>query len=281
MKRAVLLRFHRRLPVCRNRIGLLRLFNPSLSIFGLYGGPAAKETSFRRGLGDIDHFYSVAGQSSEWKWRHGDLAVRQWYREAGRSLAFDVLHVVEWDLLFLDSLANIFRDVPADSLGLAGLVPLRSLGDGWSWTSREPFKSEWEKLLRYGREELGFAGEPMACIAGGAVLPRGFLEKYAAREVPEWGNDELRMPLFGAALGHEPVDTGFYRWNDPSLLPYFNIEIEEIREDAIRMELARDGGRRVFHPCRRIFCPMQRCGGLYNAALAASALFRRLMGKGS
>ena len=78
---AVLFWFYRDLPVCRNRLDLLRRDNPDASIFGLYGGDPLDAERFRLALEpDLDDFWAFDQPvSSKWKWLNGDLMLAAWY----------------------------------------------------------------------------------------------------------------------------------------------------------------------------------------------------------
>lgn len=266
MKRIVLFRFHENSSVCRNRIQLLRLFNPDVRIFGLYGGDEGNFYKFRNKLGkELDHIYCVTGVSDEWKWKNSDLAVRRWFMDYGKQLSFDMLHVIEWDMLFFNSISEIYKHIPEDGIGLSGLILLKEIEHVWSWTSREPFRSEWNKLLSYARGTFNYMAEPYACIAGGACLSKEFLKEYARTDIPELCNDELRLPLFAQILGINIYDTGLYKWYDKNEEDFFNVEVREIKSATIKNELRRPSGRRIFHPYRKIFCHLIDCNRWYNA----------------
>src|SRR5437773_9964385 len=122
MKRLVLFRFHQNRVVCQNRLDLIKRYNPAVEIHGLYGGDESIYPSVRRAIGnEFSSLFCLRGKTAHWKWLNGDLALREWYQAVGRRLAFDVLHLVEWDLVLLDSLDNIYGLVPADAAGITGL----------------------------------------------------------------------------------------------------------------------------------------------------------------
>ena len=92
----------------------------------------------------------------------------------------------------------------------------------------------------------------MACLGPGYCLPRAFLAASEALDVPDLCHDELRLPLIAQLLGFPLFDTGFYpKWWDPEVEECFRADGAEIETAAIEREMARLGGRRVFHPCRR------------------------------
>jgi hypothetical protein len=77
MRLAALFWFYADFDVCENRLRLLRLFNPGLPIYGLYGGSAEDVEEARRRLGPLlDDFYAYGGaEPAAWKWRHGDRVI--------------------------------------------------------------------------------------------------------------------------------------------------------------------------------------------------------------
>lgn len=265
-ERAVLLRVHQYPSVCRNRAHLLKLFNPALPIHVLYGGPAGGREAMERALeGWADSFTVLEGASPSWCWKNGDLAVRRWYDETGRSHAFDVLHIIEWDMLFLNPLSDIYEPVPPEAVGLSGIVPLAKIDKNWIWTTREPYRTEHEGLVAWVKSRHADAAPLLACIAGGACFPRAFLEAYAAAEVPEMGNDELRMPLFARLLGFPICDTGIYSWEEKGQEKLFRLGSLSVRSANILGELGRPGGRRVFHPYRMTFGAVAARDRLFDA----------------
>lgn len=254
MKRLVLLRFHGDLPVCRNRAELLRLFNPDGVICGLFGGDERELPAVRRRLdGAFASIRAIPGRTPRWKWQHGDLAVAAWFREHGREFPFDVLHVLEWDLLLLDSLDRLHRGVPAGAVGLTQLRPLREVEASWGWTTREGKREQWDQLLGHVRARYGYRDEPWACKAAGACLPRAFLEAYAAEEVPELGNDELRLPLYAQCLGFPVVDSGLVDAGLPDAAGLFRLDDVAVPAAEIRRQAQMPGGARVFHPYRQVY----------------------------
>lgn len=255
MKRIALFQFHRDWDICANRLQLLRAFNPGVEVYGLFGGEEESLEGAKGALGgDLAAVYYLRDRDSRWKWQNTDLAVREWFRDFGHRVDFDVAHVLQWDLLFFDSLASAYRAVPHDALGLTGITTVEAIADRWHWTLNEPHKTELVRLLEFVKAGYGYERPPRACLGPGYCLPRRFLEKYAEADVPELGHDELRLPLFGEILGCEIRDTGFYpRWFDAEDDRLFNANGDEIEDALIRRELARSGGRRVFHPFRKVF----------------------------
>jgi hypothetical protein len=255
VRRIVLFRFHQNQAVCRNRLDLLRRHNPGTPLYGLYGGDETLFPRVAQSIGqEFSHLYCLSGKTAAWKWLHGDLAVREWHRAVGRELEFDMLHVVEWDLLLLDSLDRLYGGVLRSGIGVTALVPLRQIADRWGWTQTPRWVAQWEKLLAYSRAKFGHAAEPQASLGPGLCLPKEFLDLYANCDVPPLCHDEVRLPLFAQNLGFKLYDTNFYRgWFDEQEEAYFNCTNKEIGLGVIRAELGDPAGRRAFHPYRQVY----------------------------
>lgn len=111
-----------------------------------------------------------------------------------------------------------------------------------------------ERLFTIARTRFGYRGTPQACLGPGYALPRRFLDRHAAIDVPESGHDETRLPLFAQIFGVPLADTDFYpTWFDARGERLFNATDDEITVGAVEAELRRPGGRRAFHPCREAF----------------------------
>jgi hypothetical protein len=270
MKRIVLFRFHGNYDVCKNKIDLLHRFNGNIPIYGLFGGEDIEQA--KNSLdGYLEHVFkpTIPVQSwvhtqqamdtwqrdmkkpidnGVWYWLHSDLAARQWYKEIGHAIDFDVAHIVEWDLLLLDSLEKLYSH--SSALALSGLIPLKVVEAEWYWTSHEPWKAQWHTLLRWAKEQ-GYKAEPYSCLGPGAALPREFLDRYANMRIPELCHDELRLPLFGQLFNTLIVDTGFMQRTEPHDEKYFNCMGDPITAQALAE--GEQNGRKVFHPYRVIY----------------------------
>jgi hypothetical protein len=52
---------------------------------------------------------------------------------------------------------------------------------------------------------------PLGMIGPGTSLPRSFLEEIKDIEIPDFSNDELRIPMLAQVKGFKMVDSGFFR----------------------------------------------------------------------
>ena len=256
MKRLILFRFHKGPIVSKNRLELLRAFNPGIDIFGLYGGEEGNFRDIAKALSQhLVHAYCISGKSQEWKWKHSDLAIRLWYKEYGYRLSFDMLHIVEWDLLLFSSIRQLYGHIPKNGVGLTALTPLENVKSRWGWTYLlEAHKGEWSELLELVTHKFHYDQKPYASLGPGVCLPREFLEEYGSIDIPELCHDEVRLPLFAQILGFRLCDTGFNKkWFDEAEMKVFNCQNQEIETSIIREELSKPSGRRVVHPYRSVF----------------------------
>ncbi|MFB6216238.1 MAG: hypothetical protein ABEJ72_04615 [Candidatus Aenigmatarchaeota archaeon] len=200
----------------------------------------------------MEHIHVIEDKDKDWKWKNGDLAVRHWFKNRGKDISFDMLNIVEWDLLLTEPLDRLYDTVSQNQLGLTGLKPIEEAEEyGWDWVADQPYSGEWEELKNYVEQETGFARSSYGCIFPGACVPREFLERFAEIEVPELCNDEVRVPLFAEALGFDLEDTGFFpEWGDKHEYQYFNAIGNNIALERIEEELGKENGRRAFHPAR-------------------------------
>ena len=250
MRRIILFRYHHKFERNRELLKFMKYLNPGIEIYGLYGGPSEKLSEANDILGDVMTYnYLITGKDSTWKWKHSDMAYQLWYRDYGHKVDFDIMHSVEWDLLYFEPLDKLFGHGDKNTLILSGLIPLENIADKWYWTKHETEKPEWNKLLNHFREKLNYDMSPFGMIGPGTTLPRSFLEKIKDIEIPGFSNDELRIPLLAQANGFKMADSGFFKkWFSKSELKYFNSNAVEVKIKNIESQLKKGTGRRAFHP---------------------------------
>jgi len=254
MQRIIIFRFHKFPLICANRLKLLKKLNSEIRIFGIYGGEDKDLPKFRRYLDKyLENIFVIKNKSSLWKWKNFDLALRDWFKQIGKNIDFDMAHIIEWDLILCKSLEEIYSEIDKNELGLTALIDLKLVENKWSWTSKEPSKSEWLKLLNFVEKKYGYSNKPNGSLGPGPCLPKKFIEEYSNVEVPELCNDELRIPLFAQVFNFKCKDTKFYKkWFDDEEKKYFNCVGRNIDIQTIRKE-RKNNGRQVFHPFRKIF----------------------------
>lgn len=256
LKRIILFRFHNSLDICTNRLELLHRFNPGASIIGLWGGDRSGLLEARQALASrLEYIWEIPMKSPLWKWQHADLSLLMWYRHEGRHIPFDMLHLVEWDLLLLASLDRIYGETGRGGVALTGLTPLERIRRNWYWTSVEPYATQWRQLQEHVRDHYGWQGPHSACQGPASAFSKAFLERCSLEEIPELVNEELRIPLYARALGFKVVGLPHIYGDikNPREMKFFNCEKVPIKERTIRWELLKPWGRRVFHPYRKIW----------------------------
>jgi hypothetical protein len=205
VQRIILFRFHHYFAVCEAHLRLLRLFNPTTPIYGLYGGPARDQEKAQ--TLPLEHVFTIPLDDHYWKWAHGDLAVRWWYQEVGHQWRFDMLHVIEWDFLLLAAVDTYFAHI-RDGVALTDVKPLAAVYDTSNWVAPKRGRDEWLYLKAEIDAHYPYSAEPVIGFFPGVAFSRAFLERYASVETSSLCNDEVRVPLFAQAFGMDVHDTG-------------------------------------------------------------------------
>ncbi len=245
----LVLRYHDRLDVVRQRLRWLRTLNPGVPVHGIYGGQDVLPTSFA----DLFDSHYQLDLLPELAWRNMDLALLEWYRAKGQSMSFSHLYVHEWDLVYLAPLTQV---VPQPRVGqslLTGYTPLSMVEWKWDWTNGKRLGplNEWLELKRFVAGVYHFYGPYYASIGPGAVLSREFLEYYMTLELPLLCNDALRLPLVHAIGKLSVADTGLYPpdWYQPEHVDWirrFNVRKWDVEPSLVVREARH--GYTAFHP---------------------------------
>jgi hypothetical protein len=193
--------------------------------------------------------FSLAEYAPGWKWRFGDLAVRQWFINVGSRVPFDVAHVIEWDLLLCRPLDVMYSHIAVDSIGLTGIRRVKDVEHFHPFISQEPMSLEWKNLLHWAKSNHAYALEPLLCLGPGYCVPRSFLESFSKFVMPEMSMDELRLPLAAQILGFNLSDTRLCRsFHMEDEVRVFNTVKQEVLLSTVVQELEQMRGRRAFHP---------------------------------
>jgi hypothetical protein len=239
MKRIVLFRFHHQFDICRNHLQIIRMFNPGADIYGLYGGLGKNLSQAKRV--PVQHVWEIPFDDAYWKWVNGDLCIRWWFKEFGKSLKFDMLHVFEWDMVLLEAVETQFGHVKT-GIALSGIKRVSEILETSYWVGPLRGRGEWGQLLAFARNTFNYRSDPVVGIFGGACLSREFLERYAATEVQSWCNDEIRTALFAQAFNMSIADTNLRS-------SHFDSNYSEcISADAVYEKYL--SGVTAFHPVR-------------------------------
>jgi len=284
MKLAFLLIFHKDIEVCRNRIRMLRKYNPGMPIYGIYGGDLKEEETYRRALaGLMDDYYSFdEDKDSDWKWVNFDLMIARWYAQRGKDLDFDSVVRVEWDQLVLSSIKEQFKNLKKGEILFSGMRPAKEVEDWWYWVSKKERDAPaaygyqtYTDFLNHIKEKYNYSDEPVFSQSFFCIYPRAFLEPFSKLEWPIPGYGEYRMPMYAQVFGvpfcaSHQVDTWWPGDPEKSKPPYQEriVESENIPPYAERalttagiplplkeiLKLsAGKNGQKLFHPYYRIY----------------------------
>lgn len=255
MKRIIGFRFHDNFEVCENRLQLAKSLNPDVPIYGIFGGDHSRFTDAKSALGEyFNHTFEIPISSKDWKWRNGDLSLGLWYQQVGKNVDFDMLHLIEWDLLVLDNLDSVYSHVPKGAVGLTALTPLGQLEDRWWWISGYNRK-DWNRLVSTVESKFGPIEKKYGCQGPANCFSREFLERYSLENAPDALNEEVRLPLYASAFGIELCNNSkiYKRIFDLADMRFFNCENYPVGKWDIENQLSRFFGKRVFHPYKEVF----------------------------
>jgi hypothetical protein len=263
---AILFWFYKDFDLCRERLLLLRRLNPETPIYGLYGGPLEASGGAEALSLEMDDLYIYPEpRDSHWKWLNGDQVIAHWMRARGGALTGRTIVVVQWDMLVLAPIDEVFAGLAPGEAVFSGFRPLQQVEPWWGWASgRDPEKramlDDFQAVLR---TRFGYEGPLWCALFIVVAIPDAFLARYAS-EAPEEGFLEYKMPTLARAWG-VPVrtDLGLDPWwaADPSTREVperaraLNAVGREIPWSLIQSELADATGLRVFHPYSDAFPP--------------------------
>jgi hypothetical protein len=248
---AILFWFYKEPEICKNRLEILRKYNPDMKIYGLFGGQQGKVKIFKKYLGKyLDDFYVSPPKDSRWKWINGDLMILDWYKKRGKKLVWDSIAVVQWDALVFVSLKKYFRNIKKGQVFLSGLKLLEKTTENrWHWTrSDRKERKNYLNFLDYVRKNYNYSGKPLCCLFIFQIFPRIFFEKYLTVKNRAVGMLEYKIPIY-AKIFNIPFfrkDVGIL-WFQKVPKP-LNAMAVEIGKKYIGAELKKKNGWRIFHP---------------------------------
>lgn len=238
MKRIILFRFHDHFDICKNRIAILRHFNPGTPIYGLYGGTESNYAKAQ--LLPLESTFMIPIDDPYWKWLNGDLAARWWFKEFGHTIPFDMVHIIEWDLVLLEPIEKAFEHI-TDGIAITARQKMKPIYNTWTWVKPGRGREEWIELSKRVQKKFGRLAPALAGIFPGAAMSRAFLGRYAKEEIGSLCNDEVRLPLFAQAYGMAVHDTKLKN-------KFFNAEDRTIRPATVYTHYKK--GIRAFHPVK-------------------------------
>jgi hypothetical protein len=258
-RRIILFRFHDRFGACRERLRLLRHFNPDVPIYGLYGGPHEYWDDARRSVGDaVVHLHMWSAVDTSWKWMHAELAVKEWFRAYGDDVPFDVLYEYEYDMLMCAPLRELYPPLPADGLAFSAVRATEAMAGKWIWITDQRYRPGYLAFCDYMAERYGVDSIERVVLGPGPLLTRRFLTAFCQLEDCDLVHNEIAYPAFAQALGFTLVDNQFYRKESER---WFHCWGGSLDWKDIEAEL-RHGRRRAFHPVKHLVTLEQVIGAL-------------------
>jgi hypothetical protein len=253
MNQIIIFRFHNKLEICKNKLKLLNKLNTNTPIYGIYGGGETDANKVNSKLNNLlKDIYIIKNRTIEWKWKNFDLILSDWFKNFGHTIKFDQLIVVEWDLLFIKPIKELYSHIDINEVGLTGLSELNKHQKEWMWTSKEPYESEWRRMLSFIKKEYKYNKSPKTCLGPGVCLPRIYLEKMQEYYIPPICHEEIRYPLNAQLFGLKIKDTGFRKFERSDYEDqFFNCENKEIKQETIN-EFTDKKEKFVFHPVTKL-----------------------------
>jgi hypothetical protein len=251
-KRILLFRCHTQLDKCRERLRILRYFNPELPVYILYGGSAKEEPNARRLTADFSNgfwSYPPGRVSSEWKWRRSDMLIREWFVQYGCKLDFTHLYSYEWDILTATPLRVIFPELLSGAVYVSPLRPFSvKLEKEWAWTKNGKWKTS--EFQNYLRENYDIARPKFNTLGPGMILSREFLESYGKLPPLKGVHDEFAIPALAEAFGLPLMDSKLYTHPRNKGIKLWNTF--EVKHGNLQNELMEKDGMRIFHPIKQM-----------------------------
>ena len=257
----ILFWFYKEFDVCRDRLLNVRKMNADVKVFALYGGDVSKSNEAQNAIIDlVDDFYAYPEERTpKWKWKQGEQLIAAWHRDRGQYLEWDTLFIMQWDMIILSPIGELFRHLEPGHVLFSGYTPLKDVEAWWPWGQKN--HSELIAFKNYLKNELSYTGELYACLFIIVCLPKAFLDNFIELGSPETGFLEYKMPTLANAF-NIPVsnDNTFIPWwaanpdtkNAPWHEKTLNAVSESIPTSAILSELAKPNGKRIFHPVFKI-----------------------------
>lgn len=249
-KRIALFRFHKECQIedMLKKIIFFKLLNPEVRRFGLYGGDLDISYNIHEKFdGLLEDIFIWNEIDDEIKWRSSDLAYQLWFRERGQYIDFDFLHPIEWDLVFMKSIDELFFNLPDNCLSCTGYTILKNIEHRWYWTRDNNTRLEWLKFLHSIITHFHYSDIPQVILGPCIILPKRFLIKLLSIKISRLCNDELRIPIYAQLFRFSMIDNGLYNWRIPTP-QFFNCDKIPIKIETIEDEMKKIDGRRIFHP---------------------------------
>ena len=248
----ILYRYHKDFQLVLKRLKLIKHIDPNIPIYGLYGGEASNYDEATKILEPyIEDNYLIKVEDGIWKWLHADITYQMWYNDVGKTIDFSYIAVLEWDLLYMETIKNLFPKLNNNELRVSGIIPLNKIAKNWYWSTSDRIR-KYETFKEKVEVFYNIKLEDYAMLGPGLCMPRNFLEDLNNAKLFEAEiSDELKIPVWAQVFGYKLVSNNFYRtWFSSLELNFFNSNIIDVNPDTVKKEMNKAKGRRAFHPFR-------------------------------
>lgn len=255
LKLAVLFWFYKDLDVCKNRLQLIKKYNPNLKIYGLFGGKKGDSENFKEELKEyLDDFYFSPFEDEHFKWINGDLVLLDWYEKRGKVMDWDSVVIVQWDMLVFDSFAKQFPNFRKNQIFLSGLRPLEKyIESRWDWTKDKKERKNYINFLKYLKSDFNYSGDLLCCLFILEIFPKIYFERYSKVKDKKIGMLEYKTPIYAKIFGIPFYEKDMGVWWFGKKQKPLNAVPKEVSENYIVEELKRPNGWRIFHPYYKIW----------------------------
>lgn len=258
----ILFRFHSNYDICKERVKILKYFNPNVPIYGLFGGDKSDWNLVNKIFHDspLEGIQISTSTDRYWKWLHPEHTLREWYQLYGHRIQFDLLFDEEWDILPAAPLSKLYTKIPEfKSIALTGLEDFEKVKDRWRWVIDSSHRTDFINFQEYIKEAFKIEKILYASLGPGQIFTRQFLEDFASLYLDmSFVNpivSEIIYPVVAQILDYTVIDTGLYLgwFHKDEAIKFFNCWYIPIEKNIITEEIKKEKGRRVFHPVKYQF----------------------------
>lgn len=276
-----ILRYHNNFELVKNRVALIKHFNPEMEVHGIYGGEKEQFIEAQHEIGNLlSSNFLIPNESTNWKWYHADITYQLWFNSIGKNLNFERAYAIEYDLLPMKPLHQLYKHVHKEALGCTALIALHKVKPLWFWTADSKNLALYKAFIaeikaRFPTKKI----REYAMMGPGVCIPRTFLERLSnIQMIPGNFSDELKLHIWAQVLDVKVQDNKilntcfnlggkriyfnstnarswkvFSFWNNHKLNFFSAMRHNPVSIDTIAKELQKPFGHRVFHPCYDVF----------------------------
>lgn len=232
---------------CAHRLRIFRELNPFLKIYGICTAGVSQKSRFQIVEDQCDHLWYLPDHDAKWCWYNLDKVACMWFEEVGRSLNFEKILVVDWDLLLLEPVDRWLDQVGENEVKIIDVWENRNPDENFWTSSRFPeyalFKEKFSAQTPQGYRLLNAFLFAYACTKGALAL-------FTSKVITLPGYCEFRLPTVIASCGIQV--SNFCRpdnWGK-----FATVTGLSIPKKLIKKELADPHGFRMFHPVYEPYC---------------------------